>query len=180
MAILKIARMGHPVLLADAAPVADPGDPEVQRLIDDMIDTMRDAEGVGLAAPQVHRRLRLILAVDPDAAPEGRMAPPEVLINPELIPLDNEREEAFEGCLSIPEIRGLVPRYRRVALRGLDRHGREVEREAQGFFARVLQHEVDHLNGILYPMRMTDLSQLGYVSELRHAAAAAAAAERKA
>jgi peptide deformylase len=168
MTILKIARMGHPVLLARAAPVEDPLDPEIQRLVDDMIATMHDAEGVGLAAPQVHRGLRLILALDPDAAPEGRAAAPMVLINPVLEPLDDEREDGFEGCLSIPEIRGLVPRYKRLRYRALDRQGRVIGGEAEGFLARVLQHEVDHLDGILYPMRMTDLRNLTFNSEIRH------------
>jgi peptide deformylase len=162
MTLRKIARLGHPVLLARASPVEDPRQAEIRRLIDDMVETMQDAPGVGLAAPQVHESLRIIIALE--AAGPDRL-PPLVLVNPELMPMDEEQEEGFEGCLSIPGLRGLVPRWRRVAWRAMDRNGEPIEGIAEGFFARVLQHEVDHLDGLLYPMRMTDMRQLAFESE---------------
>lgn len=167
MAILKIARLGHPVLLARAAPVADPTDPEIARLVADMAETMLDADGLGLAAPQVHVSLRLFVFR------QGEEAAPTVgaLINPELVPLGEETDTAWEGCLSIPGLRGAVPRAKRVGFRALDLQGRVVEGEAKGLLARVFQHEADHLDGILYPMRMPDLSRFGFTEELaRHGA----------
>lgn len=162
MAILKIARLGHPVLLARAAPVEDPTSPEIARLVADMAETMLDANGLGLAAPQVHRSLRIFVFR------QGSEEAPSVaaLINPELVPLDEATETGWEGCLSIPGLRGAVPRARRIGFRALDLQGREVEGEAEGLTARVFQHEADHLDGILYPMRMPDLSRLGFVEEL--------------
>jgi peptide deformylase len=171
MTLRKIALMGHPVLLGRATPVGDPGRPELQALIDDMIETMADAGGIGLAAPQVYVGLRLIVACEIGDRAEvagGIASAARVLVDPELEPLGGGTEAAYEGCLSIPELRGLVPRHRRVGYRGLDRDGRPVEGEAEGLFARVLQHEVDHLDGILYPTRMSDLRHLAFVSELRH------------
>ncbi|MBP0443737.1 peptide deformylase [Roseomonas sp. SSH11] len=158
MAILKIARMGHPVLLRRADPVADPTTPEMRRLAADMAETMIDANGLGLAAPQVHVPLRVFVMRDG----------PRVLalFNPEILPLDEEAEAAWEGCLSIPGLRGEVERARRVAWKGLDAEGRPVSGEAEGMAARVMQHEFDHLDGLLYPMRMTDLSRIGFVEEL--------------
>jgi len=164
MAILKIARMGHPVLLRVADPVADPTSPEIRRLIADMAETMHDAQGLGLAAPQVHVPLRLFVF----RAGTGGVA---ALINPEIEPVGEEEENGWEGCLSIPGMRGCVPRARRVRFRGLDAEGREVEGEAEGLSARVLQHEYDHLDGVLYPMRMEDLSLFGFTEELTRAAA---------
>src|SRR5262249_54056118 len=151
MTLRKIARLGHPVLLTEARPVGDPRDPEIRRLAQDMVETMRDAQGVGLAAPQVHESLRIIVAVD--AANADRPGP-LVLVDPELTPDGDEREEAFEGCLSIPGLRGLVPRWRRVLWRATSLDGSPITGTADGFLARVLQHEVDHLDGVLYPMRM--------------------------
>ena len=168
MAILKIARMGHPVLLQRAQPILDPGAEQVRSLVADMTETMLDAEGIGLAAPQVHRRLRLILFLDADERDEVPGRRPIALINPEIEPLDDALEPGWEGCLSIPGLRGVVPRFRRIAYRGLTLDGRTIEREAEGLHARVVQHEVDHLDGILYPMRMPDLSQLSFETELRH------------
>ena len=176
MTLLKIARLGHPVLLTPALPVEDPQSAAIQTLIDDMIETMRDAEGIGLAAPQVHVGRRVIVAMEIADRSEKAQARVRVLINPELTPLDDQMEHGFEGCLSIPALRGVVPRHRRVAYRGLDRHGREISGEAEGLFARVLQHEVDHLDGVIFPMRMSDLRHLAFDSELRHLTAWIAAA----
>ena len=173
MAILKIARMGHPVLLRPSQPVGDPGAEAIRRLIGDMVETMVDAEGIGLAAPQVHRPLRLILFLDVDDRDEAPGRRPVALINPEIEPLDETLEPGWEGCLSIPGLRGLVPRYVRIGYRGVSPEGQTIEREAHGLHARVVQHEVDHLDGVLYPMRMPDLRQLTFESELRHFAARA-------
>ena len=168
MAILKIARMGHPVLVQRAQPIADPGAEPVRRLVADMAETMLDAEGIGLAAPQVHRSLRLILFSDAEQRDEARGRRPIALINPEIERLDDILEPGWEGCLSIPGLRGVVPRCPRIGYRGLTLDGRTVEREAQGLHARVVQHEVDHLDGILYPMRILDLRQLAFETELKH------------
>jgi peptide deformylase len=182
MAILKIARMGHPVLRSRAQPVADPTAPEIRRLIEDMLETMDDADGVGLAAPQVHVPLRLVVfRLPPERLAAGeqgeeRMADPATtasgqdvpmaLINPVLEPLGGEQELGWEGCLSVPGLRGVVPRFTKLRYRALDINGNAFERIAEGFHARVVQHECDHLDGILYPMRMTDLSLLGFESEM--------------
>jgi peptide deformylase len=182
MAILKIARMGHPVLRGRAQPVEDPTAPEIRRLIEDMLETMDDADGVGLAAPQVHVPLRLVVfrlpperltpsergeETIPDAAAQAAgQDVPMALINPVLEPLGPEQELGWEGCLSVPGLRGVVPRFTRLRYRALDINGRPFERIAEGFHARVVQHECDHLDGILYPMRMTDLSLLGFESEM--------------
>lgn len=172
MTLLKIARMGHPVLRRPAAPVADPTAPEIRRLVADMIATMEDAAGVGLAAPQVHVLSRVIVFKVPPARCGADDPPPPpgvtALINPEVEPLDGTMAAGIEGCLSILELRGLVPRHRRIRYRGLTPEGEPVEREAAGFHARVVQHEVDHLDGILFLDRMTDLTTLVYESELRH------------
>ena len=170
MALLKIARMGHPILTRTALPVDDPGAEQVQRLIADMTETMVDAEGIGLAAPQVYQPLRLILFLALDE-------PPIALINPVIEPLGDAIVAGLEGCLSIPGLRGIVPRHARIGYRGLTPDGRTIEREATGLHARVVQHEVDHLDGILFPMRMPDLRQLAFESELKHYVAAAAAPE---
>ena len=173
MALLKIARMGHPVLLRRAGAVDAPTAPAIRQLIDDMIETMEDANGVGLAAPQVYVPLRLFVYKVPETRSEGEADPPRTvaaLINPTIEPLDDERVLRHEGCLSIPGLAGDVPRYRRVRFSGLDADGAPVSGEASGFLANVLQHEYDHLDGILYPMRMIDLSRLGFVDELDRAA----------
>ena len=172
MAILKIARMGHPVLLRRAEPVADPRDPEIRRLVEDMVETMLDAGGVGLAAPQVHVPLRLFVW----RTGAGGVS---ALINPELEQVGEETETAWEGCLSIPGLRGAVRRAARLRFRGVDIDGRPVEGEAAGLVARVMQHETDHLDGILYPMRMEDLSLFGFTEELTRAAASRAAAKEE-
>lgn len=162
MAILKIARMGHPVLLREAEAVDDPTHPEIRRLIADMAETMLDAAGIGLAAPQVHVPLRLFVWRGPNGV--------AALVNPELTPITEETESAWEGCLSIPGLRGSVLRPKRIRFRGLDAEGEPVEGEAEAMTARVMQHETDHLDGILYPMRMPDLSLFGFTDELARAA----------
>lgn len=169
MTILKIARMGHPVLLQPAEEIEDIGAPEVQLLIENMIDTLADAGGVGLAGPQVHVSKRLFLYSVPQSRSEGDDDPAlgvQVIINPELMPEGDEMVPRIEGCLSIPGLRGEVPRYKRVRYAGYDRAGRRIEGVASGFRAHVMQHEMDHLNGILYPMRMTDLGRLGFEAEI--------------
>lgn len=168
MAILKIARMGHDVLVDPAASIDDPGAERIQRLVGDMKETMADAQGIGLAAPQVYQSLRLILFLDAPDREESAERPPVVLINPEIEPLDDEIELGIEGCLSIPGFQGLVPRYARIGYRGLSPEGRVIEREADGLHARVVQHEVDHLDGVLYTMRMPDLTKLSFESEMKH------------
>lgn len=176
MAILKIARMGHPVLLQKAEPVADPTAPEIKRLVADMIETMIDAPGAGLAAPQVHVPLRLfVFRVIPERASGDPMdlpvEPHAVVINPtvELIPGDTRLR--WEGCLSIPGLRAAVPRPWRIRYSGVDAENRPVGGEVTGFHAGVVQHEYDHLDGILYPMRMNDFSKFGFSEELTRAGA---------
>ncbi|HEY1631451.1 MAG TPA: peptide deformylase [Rhizomicrobium sp.] len=178
MAILKIARMGHPVLAAQAAPIADPATPEIKRLAADMIETMIDANGAGLAAPQVHVPLRMVIfqapgerSTDPGlSAAESfdHTAPLTVLVNPEIEILGPDKEAGWEGCLSVPGLRGIVARPNHIRYRGFGLDGQAIERTARGFHARVVQHEVDHLDGILYPQRMDDLSRLIFESEIRH------------
>jgi peptide deformylase len=177
MAILKIAKMGHPVLAQKAAPVANPADPALRRLISDMVETMMDANGAGLAAPQVHVPLRVVVfqapgeRSDPGLSEDERFdhtAPLTVLINPEIQVMDSAREAGWEGCLSVPGLRGLVERAAHIRYRGYDLDGKLVERTARGFHARVVQHECDHLDGILYPSRMGDLKNLIFESEIKH------------
>jgi len=167
MTLRKIAPLGQPVLLRVATPVADPSRPEIRALVQDMCETLADARGLGLAAPQVYASDRVILAHVPDADNAvDRSAAPLVLINPRLTPLDDETVMAFEGCLSIPGLRGLVPRHRRVALEAVDATGKPIEREAAGLFARILQHEVDHLEGVLYTHRLIDPRHLAFDGEV--------------
>ena len=172
MAILKIARMGHPVLKSPAKAVAEPTAPEIRHLVTDMRETMADAGGVGLAAPQVHVPLRLVIFEVPathfndgDEIDEESFS--QVLINPKVEPRSEELESGWEGCLSVPELRGAVPRYTRIHYQGFDESGTLIDRDAHGFHARVVQHECDHLDGVLYPMRMTDLTSLHFISEMR-------------
>lgn len=172
MAILKIARMGHPILLHPAAAVEDPTDPEIRRLVADMAETMEDAGGIGLAAPQVHVGLRIFVW---RTGAGGAAA----LINPVLEPVGEETEAAWEGCLSIPGLRGAVRRPTRIRFRGVDIAGQPVDGEAAGLVARVMQHETDHLDGVLYPMRMEDLSQFGFTEELARAAEQARAVKEE-
>ncbi len=177
MAILKIARMGHPVLLQSAAPVADPTAPEIRRLVADMIETMEDAQGAGLAAPQVHMPLRLfVFRVNPDRATadadDTAVLPHGVVINPTVELLGDDVRLRWEGCLSIPGLRAAVPRSWRIRYTGVDTDNRPVGGEVTGFHAGVVQHEFDHLDGIMYPMRMQDFSLFGFSEELTRAAQA--------
>ena len=173
MAVLKIARMGHPVLRRPADPVPDPQAPEIKDLVADMIDTMEDAPGIGLAAPQVHVPLRVVIfKVPPDRTGAGEDAMPlTVLCNPIIEPLGEEMTLGWEGCLSVPGLRGVVPRHSRIRYTGITPEGVRIEREAQGMHARVVQHECDHLDGVLYPQRMHDMRLLVFDSEMRHIAA---------
>jgi peptide deformylase len=165
MSILKVARMGHPVLRERAHPVdkSDIKDPFFQKLIDDMIETMHEYHGVGLAGPQVHEGLRLFVAMlddDPDSKDEAI-----AIINPEIIPNATDKREGWEGCLSIPDIRGMVPRFTDITVVALDRHGKKIELKLKDFPARVAQHETDHLDGVLFFDRMTSMQTLTYLEE---------------
>lgn len=171
MAILKIARMGHPVLARPADPVADPTAPDIRQLIADMVETMVDAPGQGLAAPQVHVPLRVAVFLTPPEGPEQRREL-VTLVNPRWRPIGEAQDLAWEGCLSVPGLRGLVPRYTWVAYEGILPDGSVLAREVEGWHARVVQHELDHLDGILYPQRMTDLKDLIFESEFKHRVAA--------
>jgi peptide deformylase len=172
MAILKVARMGHPVLRARARPI-DPGaitSSRVQQLIDDMFETMHEYQGVGLAAPQIHESVRLFVAgfapADDDEDGEERSRVPMMaVINPEITPLSAETVEDWEGCLSIPDIRGRVPRARQILVRAYDRRGKRLEMKASGFTARVIQHETDHLDGVLFFDRMKSFETLTFLDE---------------
>lgn len=169
MAILKVAKLGHPVLrrVADPIPPDRIKSPEIQRLIDDMFDTMVEYSGVGLAAPQVHQSIRLLVTEeipDPDSD-AGFLAERCAVINPEITFLTDQQIAFYEGCLSIPDFRGKVPRIRRIRLKGFDRNGKTIDREIEGFPAVVYQHELDHLNGVVFLDRMPDLKSLTYLSE---------------
>ncbi len=169
MAILKIARMGHPVLRQVARDVPDPTLPEVLNLVGDMIETLDDIGGAGLAAPQVHRSVRLVMF----QVPPGRgheEVPLTILCNPVIEPVGDAIEWGWEGCLSVPGLRGLVPRPASVRYRGQGLDGAMIDRTVSGFHARVVQHECDHLDGILYPQRMPDLTRLVFETEMRHQA----------
>ena len=189
MAIRKIARMGHPVLSQVARPVEDPTAPEIHALVADMVETMIDANGAGLAASQVYEPLRVVIfQAPPERAPEGmdeeesydHTVALTVLINPQIEILSSDMEDGWEGCLSVPGLRGLVPRHSEIIYRGVGLDGKPIERRAKGFHARVVQHECDHLDGVLYPQRMTDLSELIFESEVRHRIEAEALGEEEA
>jgi peptide deformylase len=168
MAVHEILKMGDPRLLRVAQPVREFDTPALHGLIADMFETMAAAQGAGLAAPQIGVDLQLVIFgfQRNDRYPEAPPVPNTVLINPVITPLDDGREEGWEGCLSVPGLRGLVPRHARIRYVGVDPRGQRIEREAEGFHARVVQHECDHLIGRLYPTRMTDLSKLGFTSVL--------------
>ena len=170
MAILKVSRMGHPVLRQPAReiPPEQIANPILQQLIDNMVETMIDDEGIGLAAPQVFQSLRLVILGDPQADLEDPDAIPlTVLINPKWLEQSEEKAEAWEGCLSIPGIRGVVSRSVSVSLEFLDREGNRLELGADDLFARVLQHEIDHLDGFLFLDRMADMRKLAFMEEYR-------------
>jgi peptide deformylase len=184
MAILKIARMGHPVLARAAQTVADPTAPEIRRLVADMVETMEDASGTGLAAPQVHVPLRVVVFFvdgarsrreDGEEGEDGqdRVVPLTAMVNPAIEPIGPEKEVGWEACLSVPELMGQVPRWKRIRYRFQDLDGRMHERTAEGFHARVVQHECDHLDGVLYPQRLVDAKTLIFSSEAHHLAEAA-------
>jgi peptide deformylase len=165
MSILKVARMGHPVLRRKARQIdkQELNDPRIQKLIDDMIETMHEYSGIGLAAPQIHEALRLFVAhLDPEGRAEGEAS---AIINPQIAVVGDSIVEGWEGCLSIPDIRGLVPRAFHINVVALDRHGKRLEFVAKDFPARVIQHETDHLDGILFFDRMRSFDSLTYMEE---------------
>ena len=166
MSILKVCRLGHPVLRMEARRVSteELASPSMQKLIDDMMETMVEYYGVGLAAPQIHESLAL--AVIESRGPRGEI-PMTVLVNPDVTVLDEEIIEDWEGCLSIPDFRGRVPRWRKLRVDALDRHGKKIQFTAEGFFARVVQHEFDHLMGKVYADRMRDLTTLAHFAEFQ-------------
>lgn len=168
MAIRRILRMGDPRLLQISAPVADFKAPALQALITDLYDTMQAANGAGLAAPQIGVPLRVVIFGGGPSPryPDAEAVPATVLINPVLEPLGADQEEGWEGCLSVPGLRGRVPRFTKLRYSGCDATGQPFERTVSGFHARVVQHEVDHLDGILYPQRMRDMRSLGFNEEL--------------
>jgi len=168
MAVREILKMGDPRLLRVAQPVREFGTPALRTLIDDMFDTMAAARGVGLAAPQIGEDLQLVIfgIERSERYPDAPPVPTTILLNPTITPLGDAMEEGWEGCLSVPGLRGVVPRYTRIRYTGVDPDGRPIDREAEGFHARVVQHECDHLIGRLYPTRMRDLTRLGYTSVL--------------
>jgi len=168
MAVRDVLRMGHPVLRERAKPVEQFGTPELRALLQDMQDTMAHKNGAGLAAPQIGVSQRIVIfGVDHNPRyPDAEEVPFTVLVNPKITMLTRDVEEDWEGCLSVPGMRGIVPRYTKLRYSGFDIEGNPIERVAEGFHARVVQHECDHLDGILYPQRMTDLGKLGFIEEL--------------
>jgi peptide deformylase len=166
--IREILKMGDPRLLRVAQKVEHFDTPEMRELIEDMFETMHDAHGAGLAAPQIGVDLQLVIFGfrSNDRYPDAPPVPETVLINPTITPLSDEEEEGWEGCLSVPGMRGVVPRYARIRYTGFGPHGEVIDREADGFHARVVQHECDHLFGKLYPMRIRDFSKFGFTSVL--------------
>lgn len=168
MAVQEILRMGVPSLQSRAAPVTAFGTPELLNLVDDMFDTMRAAGGVGLAAPQIGVGLQVVVFgfERSERYPDAPPVPMTVLLNPEITVLTDETEPGWEGCLSLPGLRGEVHRPTRIRYQGFDPQGGRIDREVEGFHARVVQHECDHLWGVLYPMRMRDMSRFGFADQL--------------
>jgi len=166
--IREVLRMGDPRLLEVARPVEAFGTPELHALIADMRDTMAHLDGAGLAAPQIGVGLRVVIfgVKSNPRYPDAEEVPDTVLLNPLLTPIGIDQEEGWEGCLSVPGMRGLVPRFRNLRYRGFDAHGAEIDRTVTGFHARVVQHECDHLDGILYPMRIRNLANFGFIDVL--------------
>jgi peptide deformylase len=168
MAIREVLKMGDPRLLAKAQPVAEFNTPALDELLRDMHDTMRALNGAGLAAPQIGVGLQVVIfgvGANP-RYPDAEAVPYTILVNPTLTALADASEDGWEGCLSVPGMRGLVPRYTRLRYQGFDQHGQPIDRTVSGFHARVVQHEVDHLHGILYPMRIRDLRNFGFAETL--------------
>ena len=168
MAIRPVLKMGDPRLLEVAQKVKKFNTPELNALIQDMHDTMESLNGAGLAAPQIGVGLQVVIfGVQRNARyPDAEEVPYTVLVNPVLTPLTKEMEEDWEGCLSVPGMRGMVPRFTRLRYQGVDQHGKRIDRSVEGFHARVVQHECDHLQGILYPMRITDMRLFGFTEVL--------------
>ncbi|WP_029001847.1 peptide deformylase [Azohydromonas australica] len=168
MAVRELLKMGDPRLLRIAQPVREFGTPELQALLRDMVDTMQAAGGVGLAAPQIGEDIQVVLFgfERSERYPDAPPVPRTVLCNPVIEPLSDAEEEGWEGCLSVPGLRGLVPRFTRIRYRGFDLDGNSIDREVDGFHARVVQHECDHLIGRLYPTRMRDLTKFGFTEVL--------------
>lgn len=169
MTIHAILKMGDARLLRQAQPVTEFNTPQLRQLLVDMQETMVDAQGAGLAAPQIGVDLQVVIFGSPDLNPrypDRPLVPPTILINPIITPLDDVKVDDWEGCLSVPGLRGRVPRWQRVRYQGVGPDGAPIDRRVEGFHARVVQHECDHLLGVLYPMRMPDLSQLGFTDVL--------------
>ncbi|QJE01730.1 peptide deformylase [Massilia forsythiae] len=168
MSVREILKMGDPRLLRTAAPVTAFDTPELHALVADLFETMRAVDGAGLAAPQIGVDLQVVIFGfgRNGRYPDAPAVPETVLINPLLTPLSDQMEEGFEGCLSVPGLRGSVPRHTRLRYEGVDQYGARIVREVDGFHARVVQHEVDHLFGILYPMRIRDFSRFGFTEVL--------------
>lgn len=168
MSVKSILRMGDPRLLEKAQPVTNVSDPAIRNLIQDMFDTMEAAGGVGLAAPQIGVGLQVVIFgfEKSERYPDAPPVPQTILINPVITPLTDEEEMGWEGCLSVPGMRGEVPRFKQIRYQGIDETGRGIDRTVDGFHARVVQHECDHLIGMLYPMRMRDMSRFGFTDVL--------------
>jgi peptide deformylase len=168
MAIRTVLKMGDPLLLKVAEPVTTFDTPELQALIADMLDTMKALSGAGIAAPQIGVSQQVVIfgGFKSPRYPDAEEIPFTVLINPVLTPLAEDEEDGWEGCLSVPGMRGLVPRYTQLRYQGVDQYGNEIDRTVSGFHARVVQHEVDHLLGILYPMRIRDMRQFGFIEAM--------------
>lgn len=170
MAVQEVLKMGHPILRQVALPVTEFNTPALDNLILDMKDTMTSYDGAGLAAPQIGVSLRVMIfgIAENPRYPEAETIEETILINPEFDVLDESTVDGWEGCLSVPGLRGLVPRYQKIRYRGYDPMGKLIEKEAENFHARVFQHEYDHLNGVLYPQRIVDLENFTFESELSH------------
>lgn len=181
MSVKKVLRMGDPLLLKTAEPVEKFNTRTLSGLVNDLLDTMAKQEGAGLAAPQIGVSLQVLvfgLAANP-RYPDEESIPMTVLINPRIEPLSDQMEDGWEGCLSVPGLRGLVSRYTHIRYSGFDQFGGKIEREVRDFHARVVQHECDHLDGILYPQRMTNMRAFGFEDELEKAAEAKMADEKE-
>lgn len=168
MPVKPVLRMGDPILKQIAQPVETFGTPELHDLIQDMQDTMHHMQGAGIAAPQIGVSVRVVIfgVGENPRYPDAEQVPYTVLINPQLMPVGEEKEDGWEGCLSVPGLRGIVPRYKALRYTGFDPYGTPIDRTVSGFHARVVQHECDHLDGILYPQRIEDMSQFGFVDVL--------------